>query len=543
MISAGRRFKTALNAGLFSTVVLLTGCSILREDPLVHKSGENPFKPALVTSPPISANPQIKQVSGPELEPIQGPEITSTPNPISPTKALSRDNRVVLGGEPSPPSPETINLLGNRLITALETNQPIPSSVIAMTSQERVVQDPWTSENEPLPAVELPDLPGRRESGVPGGTPSVTEFPASREWATRQAAEEARRLEGAAQSEAGAESIPSGQPSPPISEGTSPLSEPEGGYRLGPGDGIDVTVWEMPELSRALVIRPDGFISFPLIHEIKAAGKTPSQLEQTIQEALSEHLIDPEVNVVVTSVGSKSYYVFGAVANPGVYPHFRQTTLLQGIITAGGFPSVFRAGQPVPHGDLSRIRIIRTHDTGREIITKNLKGLKDKEVIAEDIALQPEDIVYVPQEAKLVYVFGEVLAPGVIPITDGTRILEALLGAGGVRPTAKRDQILLIRPGTGVPTYACVSMKQIERGQLSSNLELQNGDIIYVPQKFIAKVAEFVQLYSSAIQPALETYLTSWDAWFVHERFSALRSNNWGLNTTTDAAIPVNPDP
>ncbi len=535
MTSTQGRFKTVLKTGLFYGVILCVGCSILHEDPQLQSSRETSFKPALATVPSVLSKPKAMLVSGPGLEPIQGPDLTSPDNTASPTKAINRSSRMVLGGEPSPPNPETINQLGDKLITALESNQPIPSSLIAAVTADKTLPDPWISDE--------PSLPGRRESSPPTSATAVTEFPANRAWTTQQAAEEAQRLEGAVKSASDVNTTLA-QPAP--SAGFKPETVPldsEGSYRMGPGDGIDITVWEMPDLSRALVIRPDGYISFPLIHEIKAAGQTPSQLEAEVQTALADHLIDPEVNVVVTSVGSKSYYVFGSVANPGVYPHFRQTTLLQGIITAGGFPSVARAGQPVLHGDLSRIRIIRTHDNGREVITKNLKGLGDQEVIAEDIPLQPEDIVYVPQEAKLVYIFGEVVSPGVVPITDGTRILEALLNAGGVRPTAKRDQILLIRPANGIPTYACVSMKQIESGLLSSNLEVQSGDIIYVPQKFIAKVAEFVQLYSSAIQPALETYLTSWDAWFVHERFSALRSNNWGLDTTANTTTAVNPDP
>lgn len=532
MTSIRRRLTAVLKTGVFSAVVLYAGCSVLRNDPMLQNPAGSPFVPAF-TSASTPSKPKALQVSGPTLETIQGPEMASS------TQALTRTSSVVLDGKPTPPSPEIINLMGDRLITALESNQPVPPTLIA---GEAASQDPWSLEKDSSQPSATSPLPEIKETGsvTPSGATGVTEFPANRDWTEKQATEELKRLEGAVQNESSTTVPAQGQETPVISE--TPPTEAEGSYRLGPGDSIDVTVWEMPELSRALVVRPDGYISYPLIHEIKVTGKTPSQLEHEIQEALSEHLIEPEVNVVVTSVGSKSVFIFGAVANPGVYPHFRQTTLLQGIITAGGFPSVSRSGQPVQHGDLSRIRIIRTHDTGREIITKNLKGLRDKEVVNEDIPLQPDDIVYVPQEANLVYVFGEVMAPGVIPISDGTRILEALLTAGGVRPSAKRDQILVIRPATGVPTYACVSLKEIERGMLNSNLELQNGDIIYVPQKFIAKVAEFVQLYSSAIQPALETYLTSWDAWFVHERFSALRSNNWGMDTV-DTGTAVNPDP
>ncbi|MCA9439828.1 MAG: hypothetical protein KC964_03410, partial [Candidatus Omnitrophica bacterium] len=90
--------------------------------------------------------------------------------------------------------------------------------------------------------------------------------------------------------------------------------------------------------------------------------------------------------------------------------------------------------------------------------------------------------------------------------------------------------------------YWCVSMKAIERGQLSQNIMLEGGDIIYVPQKFISKVAEFVQLFAGAAGPFMSTYLTAWDAWWVHERFSALRARNFGNNDSVINQINVNPD-
>lgn len=521
-----------LHAGIILLMLLLflAGCSAVRQD-LFSETTDTGLKPAVTLRPAQLVEESPAKTKGG----IVGPELNSANSTA--TKAAARSSHVVLNGEPTPPNPEDVNQIGDRLITALESGAPVPAN----QAESPQVIDPWAPLPENGTTAPAPSLPERKSSEVTGSP--VAEFSADRPWTN----------EGIPSTSTTIESRPLPEEwNPEVSETEMvPVDEPavqeagEGSYRLGPGDGIDVTVWEMPELSRALVVRPDGFISFPLIREINAAGKTPSQLEDALEQSLKEHLIEPEVNVVVTSVGSKSYYVFGAVANPGVYPHFRNTTLLQSIVTAGGFPSVFRAGQPVPHGDLGRIRIIRTTDRGREIITKNLKGLKDQEVLTEDIAVQPEDIIYIPQEAKLVYVFGEVLVPGVVPITDDTRILEAILGAGGVRPTAKRDQILLIRPNTGVPLYSCVSMKEIERGSLAANLPVQSGDIIFVPQKFIAKVAEFVQLYASAIQPALETYLTTWDAWFVHERFSSLRKNNWGLTNTSTAQNNVipNPDP
>jgi polysaccharide export outer membrane protein len=474
----------------------------------------------------------------------------------TPAAAPDAEVLVASAGASEPPSPAATPA-GASGGTAIHG----PDLDLSMAHKEAVVLSPSQSEKEAVSllaqadehqeAVSKPDpwldsAPGvgpAAESAAEGAqpVPGITEFPADRSWPNRPSATPAPTYPVLTPDVWGAQELP------PSEVAAMPVEEePEGNYRIGPGDAIDVTVWEMPELSRALFVRPDGFVSFPLIKEVKAAGRTPSQLEQTIAERLSGHLIDPQVSVVVTSVGSKAFYVFGAVANSGAFPYFRQVTLLQAVVGAGGFQSVLRVGQPVTHGDLSRIRIIRTHDTGREVITKNLKDLDSQQILAEDIPIQPEDIIYVPQEAKVAYVFGEVQVPGVIPIVSGARMLDAVLTSGGIRPTGRRDQVLLIRPGTGgtPTTYACVDMKAVERGDLTANLPVQNGDIIYVPQKFIAKVAEFVQLYVSAVQPAMEAYLTSWDAWFVHERFSALRKNDFGvLNGQGTAAAPVNPDP
>lgn len=372
-------------------------------------------------------------------------------------------------------------------------------------------------------------------------SPRVTEFPPDRPWPVDAPV--------SAPPDPWKGDAPPVETSPSLVDAPPPAllsDEPKGTYLLGPGDTIDITVWDMPELSRALYIRPDGYISFDLISEVKAGGRTPAALKAEIEQRLEEHLVNPQVNVTVTSVGSKSYFVFGSVASPGVYQYFRQTTLLQGMASAGGFQSTFRAGQPVLYGDLSRIQIIRTYDDRREIITKNLSDLTSVEMLKEDIDIAPGDIIYVPQKSQVVFVFGEVLAPGVVPLVTETRLLEVLLNTGGVRPTARKDQILVIRqaPGGGPVSYLCANLKELERGNLAANIRLQDGDIIYVPQKFIAKVAEFVTLYTSAIQPALETYLTSWDAWFVHERFSALRRNDFGIDSGLDIASPgPNPDP
>ncbi|MCA9448443.1 MAG: polysaccharide biosynthesis/export family protein, partial [Candidatus Omnitrophica bacterium] len=383
-----------------------------------------------------------------------------------------------LTGAPAPPNAEELQALGEQILTALDTGD---NQFIAQLAQANANQN----QNLPIPQSEVP---------------SVVE--------------------------------------------TSSDLPPEGTYTFGAGDSFDVTVFDMPELGRALTIRPDGYVSFPLIREIKAAGKTPSELEEVFKERLSEHIFSPEVSIVVTSVASKSYFIFGAVNRVGPSPLFRDTTLLQAILSNGGPISRPEGnGGPVPIADMSRIRVIRNHGNTREVITKNLSGMSAQEMMLyEDIPIQAGDIIYVPsKDERLVYVFGEV-RPAILPIRENARLLDALLSVGGIPPSGQDDQILVIRPQGNGARYWCVSMKAIERGQLSQNIMLEGGDIIYVPQKFISKVAEFVQLFAGAAGPFMSTYLTAWDAWWVHERFSALRARNFGNNDSVINQINVNPD-
>jgi polysaccharide export outer membrane protein len=426
-----------------------------------------------------------------------------------------RTNRTLFKGPAEPPDSEKFNQIASQLAASIDENRALPETDYVF------IED----------AVELPPLPAS----------PVKETKKPVEMGSEALKKGAVSLVALAERTLGEELIAQADTPEPVALEEIPETAfpeaPEGSYRLGAGDSLDITVWEMPELARALVIRPDGYISFPLIREIKAAGLSPAELERELENRLSDHLLEPEVSVVVTSFTSKVYYVYGAVFAPGTYPFVRDTTLLQAIISAGGFGSSARFGAPTPYGDLSRIRIIRTHEDGREIITKNLKGLTEKERIVEDIPIQPGDVIYIPNDENLVFVFGEVLQPGIIPITRDSRVLEAILASGGTLPTAKDEQVLMIRPGDNRAHFWCLNIKAIERGSVAHNLQLQNGDIIYVPQKPIAKLAEFVQLYASALQPAMETYLTAWDAWFVHERFSALRRNDFGVNSFNNLGV------
>lgn len=162
-------------------------------------------------------------------------------------------------------------------------------------------------------------------------------------------------------------------------------------YRIGPGDKLSVFVWNHPELSVALPVRPDGKISAPLVGEVPAVGKTPGELAKDIETGLAEYVRAPTVNVMVTEfVGafSDQVRVIGQAAQPSIVPYRMQMTLLDVLVEVGGLTEL-AAG--------NRTRIIRRVD-GKEIsMSVKAQDLLEKGDMSQNVTLRPGDVVVVPQ--------------------------------------------------------------------------------------------------------------------------------------------------
>ena len=108
-------------------------------------------------------------------------------------------------------------------------------------------------------------------------------------------------------------------------------------FLLGAEDIIFVSVWRDPDFTRAHIVRPDGKITLPLVGEVQAAGITPVQLGKAITEKLSTIMKEPKVDVSVTQVNSKRYYIQGEVNKAGAFPLIVPTTVLEALSNCGGF--------------------------------------------------------------------------------------------------------------------------------------------------------------------------------------------------------------
>ena len=158
-------------------------------------------------------------------------------------------------------------------------------------------------------------------------------------------------------------------------------------YRLGPEDVVEIFVWKEPELSRTVVVRPDGKISMPLITELEASGKTAAQLQTEITTKLRQLVTDPVVNVIVKEINSPKISVLGEVRKPDVYSIKHKITVLDAIALAGGFTEFAKR---------DKVLVLRNGNgsSGQQRIALNLKRLL-KDGGGEVFYLEPSDTVYV----------------------------------------------------------------------------------------------------------------------------------------------------
>jgi polysaccharide biosynthesis/export protein len=161
-------------------------------------------------------------------------------------------------------------------------------------------------------------------------------------------------------------------------------------YIIGPGDTLQVFVWRNPELTTTVPVRPDGKISTPLVEDMVAVGKTPSKLARDIETVLSEYVRSPQINVIVTQPASvfSQIKVIGQVVRPQSIAYRDGLTVLDAVLAVGGL-SPFAAG--------NRAMVIRTENGKQREIKVKLSALVNNGDMRQNVALQPGDVVVVPE--------------------------------------------------------------------------------------------------------------------------------------------------
>jgi len=158
-------------------------------------------------------------------------------------------------------------------------------------------------------------------------------------------------------------------------------------YLIGPGDMLEIAVWKDEALTKSPVVRPDGKISFPLIGELVAEGKTVAQLKKEIEGTLSRYVPDVDLHVNVQQVNSMVVYVIGKVNNPGRQIVNSRVNLLQVLATAGGLNPFAKRGD---------IKVFRQEGPKTRILEFDYDNVIEGKHLEQNILLVRGDVVVVP---------------------------------------------------------------------------------------------------------------------------------------------------
>lgn len=278
-----------------------------------------------------------------------------------------------------------------------------------------------------------------------------------------------------------------------LGEQKKPLVQP--GYLIGPEDVLSVEVWNQPDISREVVVDYDGEINIPPVRKLSVIGLTVSQLEEKLSKALSKYIIDPIVFVSIKEYNSQRVTVLGETKT-GMYTLKRRTTLVEFLGQIGGMTE---------NADTFHIKLIKKD---RRVLIYDLNELIDNPQKSEGIIVSGGDTVYVPPlEFNKVYVLGEVENPKIVSIKGKLTVIDAVTEAGGFTRDAVRKSVMIIRGELGSQKGIRINAKQIlNKGDISQNIELEPGDIVFVPKTFIVHIERFLRDLA---------YPLTWYFWFI----------------------------
>ncbi|MHC4263764.1 MAG: SLBB domain-containing protein [Planctomycetota bacterium] len=261
-------------------------------------------------------------------------------------------------------------------------------------------------------------------------------------------------------------------------------SPPTRDYRLGPGDRIEVFVGGYSTLGGQFTVGPDGKVGLPVSGTIELQGLTRDEASLAILEHISPFVAtEPRVSIDIREYMNNRVYVLGRVLRPGEVELRGSGTLLQVLSGAGGL------SEREVTALLTRAAIIRGSE---EILWIDLDDLLNSGNIALNVPLRNGDVVFVPEaEDSTVFVMGSVANPGAVPIKTRISLTGALSQAGGPVETADLNEVYVLRPtpdGEPVRPVRVNFKRLLETGDFTEDLELRNGDIVYVARSGLGNV-------------------------------------------------------
>lgn len=269
-------------------------------------------------------------------------------------------------------------------------------------------------------------------------------------------------------------------------------ARPAPDYVVGPGDVLNVTVWDHPELTNpsgvtgdpianGRLVAADGTAYFPYVGTFKAAGKTTAEIRQVVIQGLQRVIQGPQVDVRVVGFRSKRVQVTGEVKIPG--------TVALDDTPKGILEAINERGGLTVEASYRRALLVREGQS----YSVDLRGLLSGQRTAGNPLLQPGDSVHVPSGSEeKVFVMGEVVTSAVVPVRQSRITLtEAIATVGGMDRRSASDAGVLVFRGsnpasiagpdsTDMPTVFALDMSRPEGMLLAGQFELQSRDVVYI---------------------------------------------------------------
>jgi polysaccharide biosynthesis/export protein len=160
-----------------------------------------------------------------------------------------------------------------------------------------------------------------------------------------------------------------------------------GNYEVNPGDLLDISIWKEEDLQKQVMVRPDGFFSFPLAGDIRAEGRSVETIRAELATRIGRYIPDPVVSLAILEPRGSRVYVIGQVNRPGEFPITRYVDVVQALSMAGG---------TTPFAQLDNIKILRREGTTQQAIPFAYGDISGGKRLQQNIILRPGDTVLVP---------------------------------------------------------------------------------------------------------------------------------------------------
>ncbi len=199
------------------------------------------------------------------------------------------------------------------------------------------------------------------------------------------------------------------------------LTEP---YHVSIGDVLEVFVWQQPDLSRDVVVRPDGRISFPLVGDVDAVGLPLTDLDKILTDKLKTYVRYPDVSLAIKRFGGTKTIVLGEVGRPGIYVPTGEGRVLDVIAMAGGFLS---------NADTKDVVLIRGGLASPQMAALDIQSTLTRGNLTENVLLEPNDILYVARQGKTTWGNVKAVLEEISPILNETLIFQSVATNFGAR--------------------------------------------------------------------------------------------------------------